>query len=71
MFEERETSSMFDERQETVIPFPVMCLAAREGETLRCVAPWTGDSLTHSIHDCLDDLVAGEKEATVHNWLST
>jgi hypothetical protein len=67
-FEEQKITSMIDDEQWTVIPFPTMCLAVREDGGIRCVAPCSAETLTHSIHDCLDELVIGETESDVHDW---
>lgn len=65
-FEERECASMVDDDR-AVIAFPLMCLAIRDRGDLRCVAPWSNDAFTHTIHDCLDEL-ADESESTVHDF---
>ncbi|RJT03870.1 HTH domain-containing protein [Halococcus sp. IIIV-5B] len=66
-FEERECTSIAGDDCQRVIGFPLMCLATRENGELRCVAPWSNDVLTHTIHDCLDEL-ADEDGPTVHDW---
>ena len=67
-FKPRKIVSMLDDERDTFIPFPTMCLAVREGNELQCVAPCVNDMLTHSIRDCLDELVVGERRSDVHNW---
>ncbi|EMA44778.1 hypothetical protein C449_08974 [Halococcus saccharolyticus DSM 5350] len=69
-FDERERTSMIDGDHRTMIPFPTMCLAIRDGDELQCVAPCSGDGLTHSVHDCLNELGVDEQESSVHDWES-
>lgn len=68
-FKERTVSSMVTEEETMVIELPAMCLALREADDLRCVAPCSNNnaSMRYSITDCLDEL-AGKAKLPVHDW---
>lgn len=69
-FGERERNSLVGDEQQTVIPFPAMCLAVREEDELRCVTPCVATTLDHSIHDCLAELAVSENHSVAHDWSS-
>ena len=70
-FTEREGGSLVAGDPQTVISLPTLCLAVREGGTLRCVAPCAnGDGAWthHSIADCLAELAGAEVDVSAHDW---
>lgn len=69
-FTEQDGGSLVDDPQ-PVISLPTLCLAVREGETLRCVAPCAnsdGAWTHHSIADCLAELADAEVDVPAHDW---
>lgn len=58
-FSVHSLGSLVDDERETVIRFPVMCLAVYNGDDLRSVAPCTTDEGVHTIEDCLTALQSG------------
>lgn len=55
-FSTHTLGSLVDEERETVIRFPVLCLAVYDADDLVAVAPCTTDDGVHTIDDCLDAL---------------
>ena len=64
-FSTHTVGSLVDDEEETVIRFPVVCLAVYDGDELLAVAPCSTEEEVRTVDDCLEALQSGELTSVV------